>query len=72
MIIVRFFTGVTVKYEKAEQIIYKNDGRIEIKTGTHPENGDLLAILQPSCGAIIENGDCGKMIHPAFPTGTQK
>lgn len=67
MIIVRFFTGVEIQYARGTQIIFKPDGRVEIKTGDHPENGEVLAVLQATAGAVIQNGETGQMTIPGQP-----
>lgn len=56
MIIVRFFTGVVVKYPAATLMRKHPDGTIEICKGENRENAVVIASLQPTAGAIVETG----------------
>lgn len=74
MIVVRFFTGVTVKYADATHFRTLPDGRVEIYIDRNPRESEgiydikALAIIQPTAGAIIERGeDVAEMSHPQFP-----
>lgn len=67
MIIARFFTGVTIKYPTADFFQSRPDGFFEICKGTN-ENKIVIAIIQPTAGAILERADnLSEMTHPAFP-----
>lgn len=71
MIIIRFFTGVTIRYPEAN-LFRNNDGVIEICKAGHSDLEEnnavkILAIVQPTAGAVVEANDFGILTHPQFP-----
>lgn len=56
MIVVRFFTGVIVKYPTATFWRKHHDGGIEICSGSI-ESAQVLTYLQSTAGALIDRGE---------------